>query len=70
VEYSNKLSNALADLDELDRGWKLADFVGASRSQRYERVTTLEPASPAAVAGRAAGHFALLDDLLGAPVRA
>ena len=69
VEYSNKLSNALADLDELDRGWKLADFVGASRSERYERVITLEPASPAAVAERAAGHFAVLDDYLGTPDR-
>ncbi len=67
VEYSNKLSNALADLDELDRGWKLAEFVGASRSERYERVTALEPASPAAVAERAAGHFAVLDNYLGAP---
>ncbi|HEY3408102.1 MAG TPA: polysaccharide pyruvyl transferase family protein [Propionicimonas sp.] len=67
VEYSNKLSNALADLDELDRGWKLADFVAASRSDRYRRVTTLEPASPAAVAERAAGHFTILDELLGTP---
>jgi len=67
VEYSNKLSNALADLGELDRGWKLAEFVAASRSERYDRVTALEPASPAAVAERAAGHFAVLDDYLGVP---
>jgi colanic acid/amylovoran biosynthesis protein len=67
VEYSNKLSNALADLDELDRGWKLADFVAASRNDRYQRVTTLEPARPAAVAERAAGHFTILDELLGIP---
>jgi len=68
VEYSNKLSNALADLDELDRGWKLAEFVGASRSERLERVMALEPASPAAVAERAAGHFAVLDTYLGAAI--
>ena len=67
VEYSNKLSNALADLDELGRGWKLADFVSASRTDRYERVNALEPARPAAVAELAAGHFAVLDDYLGAP---
>jgi colanic acid/amylovoran biosynthesis protein len=67
VEYSHKLSNALADLDELDRGWKLTEFVSASRGERFERVTALEPASPAAVAERAAGHFAVLDEYLGAP---
>lgn len=64
VEYSGKVSNALADLGAAGHGWKLADFVAASRTERLERVMAAGPLAIPGVVEQAAGHFAVLDEHL------
>lgn len=67
VEYSDKLSNALRDLDATSLGWTLPDFVGATRAERLARVSSLEPVDIPGIAARAGAHFSVLDEYLGAP---
>ncbi len=67
IEYSNKVTNTLLDLGIADRGWKLAEFADASREERYARIGALEGLDPLPVGRSAEAHFAVLDELLGAP---
>lgn len=65
VEYSNKVTNALRDLDAAGLGWKLEEFVGATREERYRRIDALEPWQPGGIGEAAQEHFAVLDRHLG-----
>lgn len=64
VEYSEKVSNALADLGAAGHGWKLTDFVAASRTERLERVRGMGPLPIPGVVEQAEAHFAVLDEHL------
>jgi colanic acid/amylovoran biosynthesis protein len=64
VEYSNKVSNALADLGAADHGWKLEEFVASPRAERYQRVNDVQRLPVPGLAERALEHFAVLDRYL------
>ena len=70
VEYSNKVTNALADLGLTELGSSIAAFVELTAQERRDWVASAANGLDPNVVGQAEGHFAVLEQILGPGSRA